>query len=144
MVRTRGSHHQYKHPAGSRQQWTFVGAPRVTVWGSGRPRREFLHVDDLADACVFLMRRWERPDIINVGVGEDVSIAELADLVRSVVGYEGDVVYDITRPDGTPRKLLDVSRITQLGWQARTPLREGVEATYRWFVETEGRRGGRA
>lgn len=99
-------------------------------------------MDDLADACVFLMRRWERPDIINVGVGEDVSIAELADLVRSVVGYEGDVVYDITRPDGTPRKLLDVSRITQLGWQARTPLREGVEATYRWFVGDGGEAGG--
>jgi len=110
-----------------------TGAPAVTVWGSGRPRREFLHVDDLADACVFLMRRWDSPDIINVGVGEDVSIAELAELVRSVVGYEGEIRFDTTKPDGTPRKLLDVSRLHALGWRARIGLREGIERTYGWF-----------
>ncbi|MDP2857322.1 MAG: GDP-L-fucose synthase [Bacillota bacterium] len=115
-----------------------AGAPSVTVWGSGRPRREFLHVDDLADACVFLVRHWESPDIINVGVGEDVSIAELAGLVRSVVGYEGEVRFDTTKPDGTPRKLLDVSRLTGLGWKARIPLREGIESTYRWYRGAAG------
>jgi GDP-L-fucose synthase len=117
-----------------------AGAPHVTLWGSGRPRREFLHVDDLADACVFLMRRWERPDILNVGVGEDVSIAELAGLVRDVVGYEGEVRWDTSKPDGTPRKLLDVSRIHGLGWRARIPLREGIGGTYRWYRETLGAR----
>jgi GDP-L-fucose synthase len=105
----------------------------VTVWGSGCPRREFMHVDDLADACVFLMRRWDSPEIINVGVGEDVSIAELAELVRSVVGYGGEVRFDTTKPDGTPRKLLDVSRLTGLGWKARIPLRDGIERTYGWY-----------
>lgn len=111
-----------------------AGAPHVTLWGSGRPRREFLHVDDLADACVFLMRRWERPEIVNVGVGEDVSIAELAELVRDVVGYEGEIGWDTAKPDGTPRKLLDVSRLGALGWRARIGLREGIEGTYRWYV----------
>ncbi|HSW29035.1 MAG TPA: GDP-L-fucose synthase [Longimicrobiales bacterium] len=119
-----------------------TGAPGVTVWGSGRPRREFLHVDDLADACVFLMRRWDSPDIVNVGVGEDVSIAELAGLVRLVVGYEGETRFDASKPDGTPRKLLDVSRINSLGWRAGIPLREGIESTYRWYRETMGCEGG--
>lgn len=118
------------------------GAPTVVVWGSGRPRREFLHVDDLAGACVHLMRHWESPEIINVGVGEDVSIAELADLVQSVVGYRGEIVFDAGKPDGTPRKLLDVSRVHATGWQARIPLREGIDATYRWFLDTEVHRGG--
>ena len=115
-----------------------AGGPAVTVWGSGRPRREFLHVDDLADACVFLMRRWDSPDIVNVGVGEDVSIAELAELVRSVVGYEGEIRFDASKPDGTPRKLLDISRIRSLGWKAKIPLREGIESTYQWYRETMG------
>jgi GDP-L-fucose synthase len=112
-----------------------TGAPSVTVWGTGTPRREFLHVDDLADACVHLMNHYEGEDLVNVGVGEDISIGELAVLVRDVAGYGGEIVYDRSKPDGTPRKLLDVSRLHDLGWRARTPLREGVRATYRWFLE---------
>jgi len=112
------------------------GEPRVTVWGTGTPRREFLYVDDLADACVYLMNNYSGSEIVNVGVGKDISIAELASLVRDVVGYEGEISYDTSRPDGTPRKLLDVSRLAELGWKAKVPLREGVERTYRWFVST--------
>ena len=109
-------------------------APEVVVWGSGTPRREFLHVDDLADAAAFLMRHYSGENIVNVGVGQDVSIAELAALVADVVGYQGRIVYDRSKPDGTPRKLLDVTRLHDLGWQARIPLRDGVAATYRWYV----------
>jgi GDP-L-fucose synthase len=111
-----------------------AGAEQVTVWGTGRPRREFLHVDDLADAAVFLMQSYDDEEIINVGVGEDVSIAELASTVREVVGYAGEITYDRSKPDGTPRKLLDVSRLQALGWQAKIPLREGIEHTYRWYL----------
>ncbi|MBI4259569.1 MAG: GDP-L-fucose synthase [Actinobacteria bacterium] len=111
------------------------GDPVVTVWGTGTPRREFLHVDDLADACVFLMRNHEGSDIVNVGTGTDVTIAGLAALIRDVVGYEGEVRFDPSRPDGTPRKLLDVGRLRAMGWSARIGLREGVESTYRWFLE---------
>jgi GDP-L-fucose synthase len=110
------------------------GAAEVVVWGSGRPRREFLHVDDLADACLYLMEHHEGSEIVNVGVGEDVSIRELAELIREVVGYEGELVFDSSKPDGTPRKLLDVSRIRGLGWAATIPLREGVEQTYDWYL----------
>jgi GDP-L-fucose synthase len=111
-------------------------APRVEVWGSGNPRREFLHVDDVADACVFVMRHHDDPEtILNIGVGEDVTIRELAEMIRDVVGYRGDIVFDPSRPDGTPRKLLDVSRLSALGWRARIPLREGIEQTYRWYVQ---------
>ncbi len=112
------------------------GEPRVTVWGTGTPRREFLYVDDLADACVYLTNNYSGSEIVNVGVGKDISIAELASLVREVVGYEGEISYDTNKPDGTPRKLLDVSRLAELGWKAKVPLREGVERTYRWFVST--------
>ncbi|MBC7266468.1 MAG: GDP-L-fucose synthase [Coriobacteriia bacterium] len=115
-----------------------AGAPAVTVWGTGTPRREFLHVDDLADAALFLMERYDEEEIVNVGVGEDVSIAELAEIVRDVVGYEGEIVYDTSKPDGTPRKLLDVSRLHALGWRARIGLREGIEQTYRWYCEHAG------
>ena len=111
-----------------------AGAGEVVVWGSGTPRREFLHVDDLADACVFLMQRYDDERIVNVGVGEDVSILELATLVQRVVGFEGRIVLDASKPDGTPRKLLDVSRINALGWRARIGLEDGIRETYRWFL----------
>ncbi len=114
------------------------GAPQVVVWGTGTPRRELLHVDDLADACVFLMRRSDDVEIVNIGVGEDLSIRELAELVREVVGYRGEIVFDPAKPDGTPRKLLDVSRLAALGWKPRIPLREGIAGTYRWFLEHHG------
>ncbi len=110
-------------------------APTVTVWGTGTPRREFLHVDDLADAALHLMLHYDDAGIVNVGVGEDLSIGELASLIRDVVGFEGEIVYDTEKPDGTPRKLLDVSRLHTTGWKARIGLREGIESTYRWFLE---------
>lgn len=113
------------------------GAKEVVVWGTGSPRREFLHVDDLADAALFLMREYAGEEIVNVGVGHDLSIAELARLVKEVVGFAGEIVYDAGMPDGTPRKLLDVSKLTKLGWQARISLRQGVEETYRWFLENK-------
>ncbi len=116
-----------------------AGADHVTIWGTGRPRREFLYVDDLADAAVFLMEHYDDPQIINVGVGEDISIAELAELIRDVVGFRGELRYDPSKPDGMPRKLLDVSRLTALGWRARTSLRAGIQATYEWFVRNASR-----
>ena len=119
------------------------GKPHVVVWGTGKPRREFLHVDDLADAALFLMKNYDSEEIINVGVGEDVSIRELAELIQDVVGFEGEIVFDTTKPDGTPRKLLDVSRLQALGWKARIPLREGLASTYRWYVENFGAGAGR-
>jgi GDP-L-fucose synthase len=111
-----------------------AGAPSVTVWGSGTPRREFLHVDDMADACVFLMERYDSSDIVNIGCGQDVSIAELAEVVRRAVGYEGEIEYDRSKPDGTPRKLLDVSRLSALGWSPSVPLEDGVRHTYAWYL----------
>jgi GDP-L-fucose synthase len=111
------------------------GAPSVTVWGTGTPRREFLHVDDLARACLFLLEHYDEPEPINVGVGEDLSIRELAMLVSEIVGYAGRLEFDTSKPDGTPRKLLDVSKLHGLGWQASIGLREGLEETYRWYVE---------
>ena len=110
------------------------GGSRVTVWGSGSPRREFLHVDDFADAALFLMDGYDGADIVNVGVGEDVSIAELAGLLREVVGFEGDINFDRSKPDGAPRRLLDVSRLHSLGWRHRRTLEEGLRETYRWFT----------
>lgn len=111
------------------------GDAEVVVWGTGTPRREFLHVDDLADACLHLFRSYEGAAVVNVGVGDDVSIAELAALVSTVVGFEGRIVYDTSKPDGTPRKLLDVSRLQSLGWKAKIGLAEGIASTYRWFLE---------
>jgi len=105
----------------------------VVVWGTGQPRREFLHVDDLADACLFLMLKYEEPEAINVGVGVDFSIRELAELIAEIVGFSGEIAYDRSKLDGTPRKLLDVNRVTALGWRPRIGLREGLEMTYRWF-----------
>ena len=105
----------------------------VVVWGSGTPRREFLHVDDLADACIFLMNRYDGEAPINVGTGNDISIAELAELIRATIGYDGRITFDSSKPDGTPRKLLDVSRLTGLGWVAGIGLVEGIEATCDWY-----------
>ena len=109
-------------------------SPELVVWGSGNPRREFLHVDDLADAAVFLMLHYDQPGIINVGVGADVTIRELAQVICRVTGFQGRLVFDTSKPDGTPRKLLDVSRLSGLGWRARIGLEEGIAETYRWFL----------
>jgi len=114
------------------------GAPEMVVWGTGIPRREFMHVDDLADAALFLMLNYDEPDIINVGVGTDLSIRELAELVCRVVGYDGRLVFDTSKPDGTPQKLLDVSRLRALGWQARIGLEKGIKETYQWFLSQPG------
>jgi len=111
--------------------------PSVTLWGTGKPLREFLHVDDLADACLFLLENYDDEEIVNIGVGEDLSIAELAGIVREVVGFVGEIVYDVSKPDGTPRKLVDVHKINNLGWRARIGLREGVAQTYQWFLENQ-------
>jgi GDP-L-fucose synthase len=109
-------------------------ARELIVWGSGRPRREFLHVDDLASACLLLLDKYDSPEIINVGCGEDISIRELAELICDVVGFNGELAWDTTKPDGTPRKLLDVTRIRALGWQPEIALREGIARTYEWFL----------
>jgi len=111
------------------------GASSVPVWGTGNARREFLHVDDLADACVFLMQHYEDPAIINVGTGKDLTIRELAETIARVVGFEGEIRFDTTKPDGTPRKLLDVSRMRALGWSARVALEEGIRSTYAWYLD---------
>lgn len=113
------------------------GAERVTVWGSGKPLRELLHVDDLADALVFLAQNYDDEVPINVGSGQEVSIAELARLICSVVGFPGELEFDSARPDGTPRKRLDISRLDELGWRARIPLREGLSETYAWFCDDQ-------
>lgn len=111
-------------------------AASVEVWGTGTPRREFLHVDDLADACVFLMESYSSPEIVNIGWGEDVSILELAQLIKDVVGYDGDIVFDSSKPDGTPRKLLDTSRMQAIGWTPSIALIDGLKETYDWFQAT--------
>lgn len=105
----------------------------VTVWGSGNPRREFLYVDDLADACIFLMQRYNDSPIVNIGTGRDISITELAKLIAGITGFSGQIVYDQTKPDGTPVKLLDISKLANMGWVAKTSLREGITKTYEWF-----------
>lgn len=112
------------------------GASSVEIWGSGTPRREFLHVDDLADACVFLMQNYSSPEIVNVGWGEDVSILELAQLIQSIVGFEGQLTFDSSKPDGTPRKLLDVARMRALGWTPSISLIDGLKETYDWFQQS--------
>jgi GDP-L-fucose synthase len=114
------------------------GADTVTLWGTGTPLREFLHVDDLAHALLFLMQHYSGEAHVNVGVGKDLTIRELAEMVREVVGFEGDLVFDTSKPDGTPRKLVDTSRINALGWGAKKPLREGLEEAYAWFVDHHG------
>jgi GDP-L-fucose synthase len=112
-----------------------TGAPEVEVWGTGRPRREFLHVDDLADALVFLMQNYSGEQQVNIGWGKDITIAELTTMIAEVVGYTGKFCYATEKPDGVPRKLLDVSRLTAMGWQPRIPLREGLADAYKWYVE---------
>jgi GDP-L-fucose synthase len=116
-----------------------AGSPAVTVWGTGTPRREFLAVDDLADACVFVMKHYSGDEFVNVGTGEDITIAEFARLVAEVVGYTGRLSFDTSRPDGAPRKLLDVSKLSALGWRAKTPLREGLTAAYADFLSGQAR-----
>ena len=111
--------------------------PQVVMWGTGAPRREFMHVDDMADACVYLMENYDASDIgefVNIGVGEDLTIRELAELIGKIVGYGGEIVYDTTKPDGTPQKLLDVSKLHGLGWEAKISLRDGIKQAYEWYV----------
>jgi GDP-L-fucose synthase len=122
--------------------------PAVVTWGTGSPRREFLHVDDLADACIFLMAlteeklrsllTLERFPLVNIGWGKDISIKELAMMIKDIVGFAGDIVFDTTKPDGTPRKLLDITRMAELGWKARIPIKEGIEQTYSWYLGKSG------
>lgn len=111
------------------------GSSSVSLWGTGSPKREFLHADDLGRACLFLLENYDDDVAINVGVGQDISIKELAELIRTTVGYQGDVAWDSSKPDGTPRKLLDVSRITSLGWKPEIILEDGIHSTYSWFLE---------
>ncbi len=112
---------------------------KLIVWGSGKPRREFLHVDDLASACVLLLKNYDSPEIINVGCGEDISIRELAELICEVVGFHGELTWETTKPDGTPRKLLDVTKVKALGWKPSISLREGIRQTYEWFLGNHDR-----
>jgi GDP-L-fucose synthase len=111
------------------------GRGEVEVWGSGSPRREFLHVDDLADACLFLMRHYDAAEHVNVGTGEDLTIRELAELVREIVHPQARLAFDATKPDGSPRKLLDVTKLHELGWRHKIALRDGIASSYRWFLE---------
>ena len=111
----------------------------VTIWGTGTPRREFLHVDDLADACLFIMKHYDENEMINIGVGKDITISELSEVIKQIVEFKGEIRYDDSKPDGTQRKLLDVSRLNSLGWRSRISLREGIENTYKWYVK-EGSR----
>jgi len=116
-----------------------AGDDSIIVWGTGTPRREFLHVDDLADACVFLMKTYSGDSHVNIGFGDDVTIRELAEAVKAAVGFEGAIVCDTSKPDGTPRKLMDSGLLAELGWRARTPLNEGIASVYRWFTENVSR-----
>jgi GDP-L-fucose synthase len=111
------------------------GDNKVVLWGTGSPRREFLQVDDLADACLFLMNTYDSPEIINIGTGEDITIKELAEMIKKIVGFKGEISWDKTKPDGTPRKLLDVSRLHTLGWRHTKGLETGIKVTYDWFKE---------
>ena len=114
-------------------------ARELILWGSGTPRREFLHVEDAAAAILFLLRNYDSPEIINVGSGQDLTIRELAEMIGDVVGFNGDIKWDTTKPDGIPRKLLDVSKLNALGWKATIPLREGIERTFRWYLQNVAR-----
>nr|WP_304413394.1 GDP-L-fucose synthase [Methanosarcina sp. 2.H.A.1B.4] len=114
--------------------------PEVVVWGTGKPLREFMHVDDMADACVYLMENYDFSEIgefVNIGVGEDVTINELVELIKEVVGFEGKIKYETSKPDGTPRKLMDVTKLNGLGWKARISLKKGIERTYEWYIQSK-------
>jgi GDP-L-fucose synthase len=134
-------HPQYSHVVAALirrfHEARVAGAANVVVWGTGTPRREFLYVDDLADACVHLMKTYSELDLVNIGTGEDVTIAEFANLVAVTVGYRGSISYDTSRPDGTPRKLLDVSRLAGLGWRARTSLQDGLRLAYQAYLSEQ-------
>ena len=112
-----------------------TGRKEIEVWGTGKPRREFLHVDDLSDACIYLMNNYDENEIINIGVGEDLTIRELAELISSIVGFEGKLRFDTSKPDGTPVKRLDVSKLNSVGWRATIPLKKGIEETYKWCLQ---------
>ena len=114
-----------------------AGAKGITVWGTGTPRREFLHIDDLADACLFLLENYDQPDLINIGCGEDATIRELAETVCDVLGFDGSLEFDAGKPDGTARKLLDISKIKSLGWSPKIPLRDGIADAYDWFIKNQ-------
>ncbi|MGE0278595.1 MAG: GDP-L-fucose synthase family protein [Nitrospiraceae bacterium] len=116
------------------------GAESVTLWGTGKPLREFLHVDDCAEACLFLMEKYDEEEIVNIGTGADLSILELAEVISEVIGYTGKLTFDSTKPDGTPRKLVDTTKINSLGWRAKIGLENGVRETYRWFCDSEASR----
>ena len=135
-------HPEYSHvPAALIKRFheaKIAGSSVVTVWGTGTPKREFLHVDDLADACIFLMKHYSDFSHINVGTGTDITIRDFAEVIKRVVDYEGDIIFDTSRPDGTPRKVLDVSKINKLGWQAQISLEEGLENYYAWFKANQG------
>ena len=111
------------------------GTEKVTLWGTGSPRREFLYVDDLASACAFMMDHYDGGEIVNVGCGDDISIREVAELMKDVTGYQGEIVWDTTQPDGNPRRLLDVSKMSNMGWKTRMPFDTGVRNTYQWFLD---------
>ncbi|MCK1362213.1 GDP-L-fucose synthase [Bradyrhizobium sp. 199] len=131
-------HHEYSHVVAALirrfHEAKVLSAPSVAVWGTGAPRREFLYVDDMADACVHLMKTYSSSDLINIGTGKDISIAEFARVVADIVGYRGGITFDTSRPDGTPRKILDVSRLAQTGWSARTPLAIGLKIAYEAYL----------
>ncbi|MFT4025042.1 MAG: NAD-dependent epimerase/dehydratase family protein, partial [Flavihumibacter sp.] len=110
--------------------------PQVVIWGTGKPLREFLHADDLADACYYLMRHYNEPGLVNIGVGHDISIGDLARLVKKIVGYEGEIVHDLSKPDGTPRKLMDVSKLHSFGWHDTIPLEKGITEVYKAYCKT--------
>jgi GDP-L-fucose synthase len=114
-----------------------TNAPSVVIWGTGTPMREFLHADDLADACYFLIQNYNEPGFVNIGVGEDIAIKDLAALIKKIVGYEGEIVHDLSKPDGTPRKLMDVSKLSSLGWKAKTSLEDGIKKVYEEYLTRE-------
>ena len=114
------------------------GEPYITIWGTGKPKREFLHADDLADACFYLMQHYDEPGLVNVGTGEDIEIGELAILIKEIIGYSGDIHHDLSKPDGTPRKLMDVSKLHSFGWKHKINLREGLAMVYADFCRTGG------